>query len=520
MRFGEFLLHNGTITQSNLDDALKAQKFQKSKLGRVLKKLNAIDSIAHNTNLALFFDLPTLSNQNDLLKEADISEFTDNELNEALRYNLLPLNRNDNVIRYLSKEYCDEFMEQMEGQGKNVELVKCTEEVFDFMSKDLFGIDRTNKKNRITVSKVKTDDERLSDESPYVQLIKTSIEAAQREGISDIHITPWKQGVEIRFRKNGELSLWKEVNSQFGQAFLEELKRVLGLRIDQFGKTQDKAFNLENINLRIRVSLMPTLHGENIVLRLIELNQSFDLKSSGLEKNVVSTIEQSIQSKSGIILLSGPTGSGKTTTLQAILSEVDREKLRIVTVEDPIEVVRPGIVQIEVSDTLKFSDALRGILRQDPDVILLGEIRDEETADLAFKAAATGHLVLSTVHANGAIEAVDRLRGLGVKEFLIESCLKFSGAQRLLKKLCHHCATEIEPTEASYLLVGNSSKSVNLKTRNSEGCPKCNQGLSGRIPIMEVYTPAKDGVNKSLMEITRELAWKGVIDANEALFSN
>jgi len=227
------------------------------------------------------------------------------------------------------------------------------------------------------------------------------------------------------------------------------------------------------MKLELRASLAPTHYGEKIVMRLLDQSRTFSMDTLAIEDDAKANFSASLRAKSGVVLISGPTGSGKTTTLYTAVSSLDREKLNIITIEDPVEYTLAGISQIGVGSKLSFANALRAVLRQDPDVILVGEIRDEETADLCFKAASTGHLVLSTIHANSSVEVVQRLLGLGIEKYLLSSCLHFSVAQRVVGKLCPACSRPVSETaDANYRTAGS-------------GCERCRDGLNGMVPIFE-----------------------------------
>lgn len=355
--------------------------------------------------------------------------------------------------------------------------------------------------------------------SPYQNLFWDMIVAAQVAKASDIHIQPEANGVLIRFRIFGEMNEWKTVPETHRSPFLQEAKRLSQCSVAVSGKAQDSRIALAEQSLDIRVSLIPSLYGEKLVLRLLDRNRSFSLEQMELSFSATKAIRKALENKTGVNLLTGPTGSGKTTVLYSSLAELNRSSLNIVTIEDPIEYTFPGITQVQVTPRLGLNEALRAILRQDPDVILLGEVRDAETAKLCFQAASTGHLVLSTLHANSASEAKSRLETLGVSPDLIASCLRFSSAQRLLPKLCPLCRI----LDSTHTLSENSKSPYYQK--NSKGCADCYRGAVGRVPIME-FIEWKSGVSnpsdspspfKNLKEIALESAEKGEVDLYDAL---
>jgi type IV pilus assembly protein PilB len=367
---------------------------------------------------------------------------------------------------------------------------------------------------KLTIEKRRTSHELLNDSGPFTSLLREVVLFAKKSGASDIHIEPSEVGVEIRVRINGELETFRLVSIEHKVSVVFEAKRLFGLAIGVSGKPQDGRVALPELKLDLRVSLLPTFYGEKIVMRLLDLDNSLDLSALGYTQEELSVFRSAIMHEDGLVVISGPTGSGKTRALYALLRQLDASKLNIVTVEDPIEYRIPGVNQVQVSSKLGFSDALRSILRQDPDVILVGEIRDKETAILCFQAAATGHLVLSTVHANGAVEVISRLENLGVDSLDIKSSLRVSLAQRLEQRLCRKCS--LRPDSS---FVPKTKVSLDgLLTRNLDGCSECKSGLVGRIPILEWASLDESGkpfVKRSLSEARIQRVLCGEIDFRE-----
>ena len=369
--------------------------------------------------------------------------------------------------------------------------------------------------NTFKVAHALSDDQKIQALDPFTSLFRDTIVSAKKLGASDIHIQPTRDGVDIRFRINGDLMTWKELGGAHRRPFINEVKRLTNLSIAISGKAQDGRISYQAWQLDLRASLLPSQYGEKIVLRLLDLTRKFELGALGFDEGTLKDISQALTSKNGVLIVSGPTGSGKTTTLYTLLCAIDRYSKNVITLEDPIEYGIPGLTQVQVSKKLTFADALRAVLRQDPDVILVGEIRDHETADLCVKAAATGHFVLSTLHANGAVEVMTRLLNLGIDTHLLKSVLRFSAAQRLVKKLGAHCSM-IHEAQPGY------------RTRNSTGCPHCHQGITGRLPVFE-YMKGKQiadylsNLNQeptlatSLKEAALKKAQKGEVDYDEAI---
>ncbi len=327
------------------------------------------------------------------------------------------------------------------------------------------------------------------DSAPIVKLVNSLIMEAYQQNASDIHIEPNQEKTRIRFRIDGDLRLHNELGHEAHQLIATRIKIISGMNIAEKRIPQDGSlqFKSDFFNVDIRVSSLPTPFGEKLVLRLLgaDRNIEYNLEGLGLSAQTIQTIEKAVRLPHGIILVTGPTGSGKTTTLYAMLARLNDPRKAIVTVEDPIEKKSDGITQVQVNARagLTFASGLRSILRQDPDTIMVGEIRDSETAEIAIRAAITGHLVLSTIHTNDALSTVIRLVDMGVEPFLVASSVKCVIAQRLVKKLCPFCKTEVDVPSADNILLHTNYP----KAFTAVGCPKCNNmGYSGRTAVFEI----------------------------------
>lgn len=367
---------------------------------------------------------------------------------------------------------------------------------------------------RFTVSRAMSDDEKIACDSPYVALFREIVVYARSVGASDIHLQPTIQGLDVRLRVLGELETYKRLEVQHRQSFINEVKRVANFSLAMLGVPQDSSIHFEMWSLKLRASLLPSQYGEKIVLRLLDLSKKFELGAQGFSENERLALLDALNCENGLVLLSGPTGSGKTTTLYALLSALDRKRKNVMTLEDPVEYEIEGLTQTQVSETLTFSQALRATLRQDPDVVLVGEIRDEETAKLCMAAASTGHLVLSTIHANSSEEIYKRMRGLGVDDLDLRSLLRLSVAQRLLPKICGQCSTEA-PKEVYPASAGQGD----FRLRNLDGCESCRAGISGQVPILEYRrgegTGEGGGATWTLIQSCRDRAERGIVDVRE-----
>lgn len=377
----------------------------------------------------------------------------------------------------------------------------------------------------ITVAKRRTSEQLLSDVGPYAKLLKDLVTEAKIKGASDIHIEPTELGIDFRLRVDGNLVPVRSIDLQHRESLILEAKRIFGLAIGVSGKPQDGRASLPSLRLDLRVSLLPTHFGEKVVMRLLNLDASFNLSELGFLESERKMFERALQYEDGVIVISGPTGSGKTRTLYALLKALNPKRFNIVTLEDPIEYRIEGLNQVQVNRKMSFADALRSVLRQDPDVILVGEVRDAETAKLCFQAAETGHLVFTTLHANGSLEVIERLGGLGVERLVLESNLRLSVAQRLEQKLCTECAEAPSAEVIDWFSKKRPEILSQLRMRYEEGCPNCISGIKGRVPSIEWASFVNDGVKRpkvfqSLEDARIARAIRGEIDSKEVQLGN
>ncbi len=344
----------------------------------------------------------------------------------------------------------------------------------------------------------------LTDEAPIIRLINAILQQAVKERASDIHIEPYEKTLEVRFRVDGVLRKVLQPPRIIHEALISRVKILSDLDIAEKRLPQDGRIRvvIAGRDIDIRVSVVPTVFGERAVLRLLDRRQGLlGLDEVGLEERDVPFMEGLLQRSSGIILVTGPTGSGKTTTLYAALNRIQREERNIITVEDPVEYQLRGVGQIQVNPRigLTFAQGLRSILRQDPDVIMVGEIRDRETAEIAIQASLTGHLVLSTLHTNDASTAVSRLVEMGIEPFLVSSSLVCVMAQRLVRTICPHCKMKYEPSELEKEVLGKSGQEAN-RLHRGEGCSQCNDtgylGRTGLFELLQVTNTIREMINR------------------------
>ena len=329
-----------------------------------------------------------------------------------------------------------------------------------------------------------------SDDAPVIRLINGVLQEAIRSRASDIHIEPYEERLAVRFRIDGTLSEALSLPARLAPALTSRVKVMSRLDIAQKRIPQDGRFslNLGERAIDLRVSTLPSRHGERVVMRILEKdNQRMALEELGMDPDVQKAFATSLARPNGIILVTGPTGSGKTTSLYAALSRLNDGSRNILTVEDPVEYALDGIGQTQVNNAVGmcFAAGLRAILRQDPDVVMVGEIRDPETAEIAVQASLTGHLVLSTVHTNSALASVARLRDMGVEPFLLSSTLTALVAQRLVRRLCDHCKEGYTPTKAEAAELGLTAAGQTFY--KPVGCSHCSQvGYVGRLGLYEI----------------------------------
>ncbi len=333
-----------------------------------------------------------------------------------------------------------------------------------------------------------------AESAPVVRLLQSIFEEAVQIGASDIHIEPQDGGLVIRCRVDGVLQTQTQADKRIAPALAQRLKLMAGLDISEKRMPQDGRFSVRvrDSGIDVRMSTMPSHHGESVVMRL--LGQGKDMRrldEIGMPRDLLNQFQQILLRTSGMVLVTGPTGAGKTSTLYAALAEIDAERLKVITVEDPVEYRLPGLTQVQVNDKieLSFAKVLRATLRQDPDVILVGEIRDAETADIGLRAAITGHLVLSSLHTRNAISTPFRLLDMGAPAFMVASALQAVIAQRLVRVNCTNCLEPHDPTpqEVGWLTALGGDDAVGERTLRGRGCMLCNgSGYSGRIGVYEM----------------------------------
>lgn len=345
--------------------------------------------------------------------------------------------------------------------------------------------------NQLTVQDEVQEEKITSDDSPVVRLVNQILQNAVQQKASDIHIDPQETKVLIRFRVDGVLKNERTFPKHMQSVLVARLKIMANLDITEHRVPQDGRIkmHIEFHPIDLRVSTLPTIYGEKIVMRILDLGSTLnDLNKLGFNSLNLKRFKQLIENPTGIMLITGPTGSGKSSTLYAALNHLNSEEVNIITIEDPVEYQLEGINQIQVNANvgMTFAKGLRSILRQDPNIIMVGEIRDRETADVAVRASLTGHLVLSTLHTNDSLGTITRLVDMGVEPFLVASSLTGVVAQRLVRKVCRDCASEQAPTQREIEIFAKRGLSIDKVVRG-RGCGTCNMtGYKGRLAIHEL----------------------------------
>ena len=376
--------------------------------------------------------------------------------------------------------------------GKDVEAVLCPlAEVKSVMAK-LYqeGGDIADVSTRDEIGGL---EEATGDDAPVIKLATLIIVNAIKMKASDIHIEPMDKEFRVRYRIDGALRKMDSPPKRLQSAIISRIKIMSKMKISEKRVPQDGRIQITvgNRDLDLRVSTVPTNHGESIVMRILDKsNLSLGLPQLGFLSDDQNTFERLIKLPDGVVLVTGPTGSGKTTTLYACLGQINTPDKKLITVEDPVEYQMSGINQVQVNKDvgLDFSAALRSILRQAPNIVMIGEIRDEETADIAMEAALTGHLVFSTLHTNDAPSAITRLLDMGVKSFLVASALRAAMAQRLVRAICEQCKESYTPTEREIKMLGSIAKTIPEQMYHGAGCERCGKtGYKGRKGIFEIF---------------------------------
>jgi type IV pilus assembly protein PilB len=514
-RLGDLLVKEKIITPEQLEQATKAQKEQNCRLGSALVKLGFLTDEDVTNFLSRQYGVPAI---NLSYFEIDPAVVKLIPFETAKRYQILPLSRVGASLTIAMVDPTNVFaMDDIKFMtGFNIEPVVASESSILAGIDKSYGAGKEKEEDLETVmqsmSEMNESDvelqaeeqqmelsqlERAADEAPVVKLVNLVLTDAVKRGASDIHIEPYEKEFRVRFRIDGVLQSIMSPPIKLKDAITSRLKIMAKLDISEKRLPQDGRIMLKmNIGgrkkqLDFRVSTLPVLWGEKIVLRLLDKeNLRLDMTKLGFEPESLVKFEKAILKPYGMVLVTGPTGSGKTNTLYSSISRLNQPDTNIMTAEDPVEFQLAGVNQVQMKEQigLNFAAALRSFLRQDPNIILVGEIRDFETAEIAIKAALTGHLVLSTLHTNGAPETITRLMNMGIEPFLVATSVHLICAQRLIRRICKDCTEVVEVPVQTLIEEGFSPEEAKtVKIQKGKGCGICNNtGYKGRCGLYEV----------------------------------
>ena len=511
-RIGEILVHHQKISESQLNEALVQQKNTHEKLGQTLMDMNFIDEDDLMTVYSM--QLGYKKADNFILLDADSTVAAMIPEDFARTNRVMAVSKNETTLIVAMEDPEDLVaIDSIKRLTKlNPEILvtgptlleKALEKVYGEIQKSA-EVDEAI--SGITVISGQEGSEELVDlspdkasaeDAPIVKLVNLILQEAIKERATDIHLEPQEGQVTVRIRIDGVLQIIMTPPISSLSGLSTRIKILSKLNIAEKRLPQDGRFSIKapGKDIDVRVSILPTVYGEKVVMRLLDKTGfDFNLSSLGFPQENLGIFKKVINQPYGLVVVSGPTGSGKSTSLYASLKEIKNERTNITTVEDPVEYQLDGINQVQVFEDigLTFAGSLRSILRQDPDILLIGEIRDGETADIAVKFALTGHLVFSTVHANDAPGTITRLLDIGIAPFLVGSCLNLVMAQRLVRRLCAKCKEEYTPTKEDLAFIGLDPGRVKEDLWRGKGCAECrNTGYRGRTAIFEMIPMSRN----------------------------
>jgi len=543
-RLGDLLVREKVITPEQLDQAMKAQKdAPSSRLGSILVKLGFLTDEDVTNFLSRQYGVPAI---NLSFFEIDSAVVKLIPHDTAKRYQILPLSRvgasltiamvdPTNVFAMDDIKFMTGFniepvvaseaaiMEGIEKAYNSAPPEEDLEKVMASMSEDEADVELQAEEEDVGLAAL----EKSADEAPIVKLVNIILTEAVKRGASDIHVEPYEKELRVRFRIDGMLQPIMSPPMKLKDAITSRIKIMAKLDISEKRLPQDgrimlkMQFGGKKKQLDYRVSTLPTLWGEKVVMRLLDKeNLRLDMTKLGFEPESLVKFEKAILKPYGMVLVTGPTGSGKTNTLYSAISRLNQPDTNIMTAEDPVEFQLAGVNQVQMKESigLNFAAALRSFLRQDPNIILVGEIRDFETAEIAIKAALTGHLVLSTLHTNGAPETISRLMNMGIEPFLVATSVHLIQAQRLVRRICAECSEPVDLPYQALIEAGfTPEEAKTVKVRKGKGCGVCNnsgyKGRTGLYEVMEVDDELRELilVGASALELKKKAIERGMI---------
>lgn len=536
-RLGELLVKENIITPLQLKKAVESQRATGGRLGHELSKLGYIEESDLTSFLSKQYGVPSV-NLSDFEVSPEVLKILPKEV--VTRHQVVPINKSGNIlmiamadpsniyaiddIKFITNLQVEVVVASEQAIAEAIEKYYTSEVSFDEVMMDFDVEDEEFEYGDDVDEDINVLDlEKSAGEAPVVKLVNLILLDAIRKNASDIHIEPYERQLRIRYRIDGILYEVMKPPIKLKNAISSRVKIMSNLDIAERRLPQDGRIKMKmgrGKEMDFRVSVLPVMWGEKIVLRLLDKsNLQLDMTKLGFEADSLVGFKAEISKPYGMILVCGPTGSGKTTTLYSTLSELNKSTTNLCTAEDPIEFNLFGINQVQMHDDigLNFASTLRSFLRQDPDIIMVGEIRDFETAEIAVKASLTGHLVLSTLHTNDAPSTVSRLLNMGIEPFLVASSVNLICAQRLLRKLCKDCKEPIEVPEQTLIELGAVPENLgNYNVHHGTGCRTCNStGHKGRIGVYEIMTIG-DELSEfilngaSTLEIKREAVRQGM----------
>jgi type IV pilus assembly protein PilB len=547
-KLGEILIKENLITADQLRQAMEFQKANGGRLGNALVKLNFLSDDEVTAVLSRQYGVPSI---NLSYFEVDPSVTKLIPMETAMKYQILPLSRVGSSLTVAMVDPTNVFaMDDIKFMtGFNIEPVVASEgSIMEAIKKHYGSVEDVERKKEIEeiVSfidegqaesvELEAEDEstlnlaaleKAAEEAPVIKLVNYILTDAVRRGASDIHMEPYEKEYRVRYRVDGVLATIMNPPTKLRDAIISRVKIMAKLDISEKRLPQDGRIMIKMMHngkkkqLDYRVSVLPTLHGEKVVMRLLDKeNLRLDMTKLGFEPESLERFQHAIFKPYGMVLVTGPTGSGKTNTLYSAISQLNKPDTNIVTAEDPVEFQLPGINQVQMKEQigLNFAAALRSFLRQDPNIILVGEIRDFETAEIAIKAALTGHLVLSTLHTNDAPATISRLMNMGIEPFLVATSVHLICAQRLARRVCQECKTEEEVTPQVLIDAGfTPEEAKTVKVYKGAGCSTCNnKGYKGRVGLYEVLEITDELrelilVGASALELRKKAIEQGMI---------
>ena len=544
VRLGEILVKEALITQDQLQKALEFQRSNGGKLGSCLTKMGFITDDDITGVLSRQYGVPSINLK---FYEIDPTVIKLIPQDTASRYQVIPLSRVGSVLTIAMTDPTNVFaMDDIKFMtGFNVEPVVASESAIgeaisrfygggegnhEELSKMMKDLAMDDQELELAADEAEMDTatlERAAEEAPIIKLVNLILTDSVKRGASDIHIEPYELEMRVRFRVDGVLQTVMSPPLRLKDAITSRLKIMAKLDIAEKRLPQDGRIMIKykadgkKKELDFRVSTVPTLYGEKIVLRLLDKeNLRLDMTKLGFEPESLKKFSRNIAKPYGMVLVTGPTGSGKTNTLYSSVAQLNQVDTNIMTAEDPVEFQLAGINQVQMKEQigLNFAAALRAFLRQDPNIILVGEIRDFETAEIAVKAALTGHLVLSTLHTNDAPSTISRLMNMGIEPFLVATSVNLICAQRLVRRICSNCKTELEVPEQALIDAGYSPEEVKtVKIYHGKGCTTCNKGgykgRTGLYEVMEINDELRELilVGASALELKKKAIEQGMI---------